>query len=318
MQKIKIISATALLFLTATYTLKKITSPTETPAEIIDFVNDSAKVSLMANSVPIPIHLTFAGESVPLENFDVRERLERELLVNTYWHSNTMLLIKRANRFLPRISKILQQNGLPDDLKYIPLIESSLTNSISPANAAGFWQFLEETGKEYGLEINTNVDERFHVEKATQAACLYFKWLYGKFGSWTLAATAYNGGPKALIRFMDTQKNNNFYNLLLAEETERYIFRILSMKIIMNDPERYGFKLEENDLYPAIKTQPIEIKTSINDLAQWSLDRGFSYRELKFFNPWLRTNQLPVKNNQTYNIEIPDRSYRTQYQHLIY
>ncbi len=269
-------------------------------------------------SLPMPSFLTFANEEVPLKYFDVRERLERELAVNVFWHSNTIISLKRANRYFPQISKILDDSGLPEDLKYIPLIESGLANAVSPAKATGFWQFLEGTAKEYGLEINNEVDERFHWRKSTEAACRYFKWLFEKYNSWTLSAAAYNCGRNVLNRQIELQKHENYYSLLLPEETERYVFRILAFKLILADPQRYGYFIDYEDMYPYIGTDQVIVTETISNLAQWAQDRGLTYRELKYFNPWLRTNSLTIKGNKKYSIELPNVNYRHNYTHLLY
>ncbi len=317
MRKAKIFVLSLVLFLTSIVFLKYLSTPTDPLQESITYSEEVQKLNHFVAAAPLPAKIDFAGEPVPLEHFDVRERLERELLVNVYWHSSTLLAIKRANRFLPRISEILANHGIPDDFKYIPVIESNLTNAVSPAKAVGFWQLLEGTAKEFGLEVNKEIDERYHWEKSTEAACRYLKWLHQRLGNWTLVAAAYNGGTTSINRFISIQKNNDFYNLLLAEETERYIFRILAMKLILSNPEMYGFSVSYSDLYPPISTEKIVISHSISDLASWSLERGFSYRELKYFNPWLRNNQLNLKANQTYIIELPKQNYRKIYRHLI-
>ncbi|MDD2562952.1 MAG: lytic transglycosylase domain-containing protein [Salinivirgaceae bacterium] len=269
------------------------------------------------SSVPMPSQISFAGEKVPMENFDIRERLERELVVNVFWHSSTYINIKKANRYLPHISQILKEEGLPDDLKYIPLIESGLTNAISPSKAVGFWQFLSGTAKEYGLEINNEVDERYHWKKSTIAACKFFKWLNNRFDSWTLSTAAYNCGRTTVIRQMDQQKQSDYYSLLFSEETERYVFRAIAFKLILNNPERYGFYLEYDQLYPAISTKEIVVNETISNLADWAKERGLTYRELKYFNPWLRANTLTISKNKEYIIEIPTKKYQTRFTHLI-
>ena len=192
-------------------------------------------------SPDFPDSFTFAGEEVPLRNFEVRERLDREIVVNTYWHSSTILMVKRAKRWLPVIEPILKEEGVPDDFKYIAMIESNLTNAVSPKGAKGFWQFLKYTGEKHGLEINKCVDEGYHIEKSTKAACSYLKNAYEMFGSWTLAAASYNMGEAGVEKQLERQKADNYYNLVLSDETSRYIFRAIAAKIIINDPEKYGF-----------------------------------------------------------------------------
>ena len=201
----------------------------------------------------LPDNVTFAGEKMPLENFDTRESLEREILTSAYRHSSTILIIKRANRYFPMIEKILKKNNIPDDFKYLAAAESEYSNMVSPVGATGFWQIMPETGREEGMEINTVVDERYDVEKSTQFACDYFRKSYEKFGNWTLAAASYNGGRAGMDEQIEIQKQNNYYDLLLTEETARYIFRAVAYKLIISDPARYGFNITKEDLYPEIK-----------------------------------------------------------------
>ncbi len=256
-------------------------------------------------ALKIPENLDFAGERVPTENDDIKERMDRELLTNTYWQSNTLLLFKRANKFFPVIEPILKENGIPNDFKYLAVIESGLLNVSSPAGAKGFWQILEGTAKESGLEVNTNVDERYHLEKSTQAACDYLKSAKARFGNWTLAAAAYNAGNRGVSSKMETQKVSSYYDLLLGDETERYILRIVALKEIMSNPEKYGFIFDKEDLYTATSTKFIEVSTPIADLAQYSIDLGINYKILKLHNPWLRENTLENKTGKTYQIKIP-------------
>lgn len=256
-------------------------------------------------AVPIPEHASFAGEKPPLTDPEVLERLDREMLVNTYWQSSTLLLIKRANRFFPVIEPILKKNGVPDDFKYLALIESGLTNVVSPAGAAGFWQFLKESGKEFGLEVNDEVDERYHVEKATQAACNYLVAAKAKFGSWTLAAASYNMGLSGLEKQLERQGATNYYDILLNVETSRYIFRIMAVKIILENPTMYGFHFREKDLYEPLETQTIDIDSTVVDFALFAARYGISYKTLKFYNPWLRQNYLKNEEGKTYVIDLP-------------
>ena len=219
-------------------------------------------------AIPLPTDLDFAGEPVPMHRPDIAERMDRELLVNTYWQSNGLLLIKRANRFLPIIEPILAEYGVPDDFKYLAVIESALTNAVSPAGARGFWQIMEATGKEHGLEINSNVDERYHLEKSTRAAAEYFLKSKERFGTWTLAAAAYNAGNYGVSRQLDRQEVEDYYDLLLGEETERYIFGILAIKEILNDPRKYGFNFREKDLYKQVPVRKVEVDTPVTNFAR--------------------------------------------------
>lgn len=273
--------------------------------------------SFLANnkiySVPIPKDLQFAGEKAPLYDFTVLESIERELLVNTYFHSQSILMHKRANRWMPQIEQILKRNGVPDDFKYIALIESNLSNAISPKGATGFWQFIGSAAKQYGLEVNDEVDERYHVEKSTEAACRYFKDAYKTFGNWTLAAASYNVGIDGLQKQIDKQKTNSYYDLSLNEETGRYIFRILAVKEVISNPKKYGFQLRKKDLYPVIPTQKIQVDSSITDLAAFAQANNLSYKILKYFNPWLRKNNLTNKDKKTYFLDIPKPGYNEEY-----
>jgi len=262
-------------------------------------------------ALQLPDNIDFAGERVPMEYFDVKEHLDRELLVNTYWQSSTLLLIKRANRYFPMIERILEENEVPDDFKYLALAESGLMQSVSPKGAVGFWQFLRNTAKEYGLEVNSEVDERYNIEKSTKAACEYFKKAYEKFGTWTMAAASYNRGRAGLIKQIDRQDEDNYYNLLLNEETARYLYRIISFKLILNDPAKYGFNYKPEDLYPPIRTRSIEVDSTINSMVGFARHFNLNYKTLKLFNPWLRETKLTNSKGKKYYIQIPFESFRT-------
>lgn len=256
-------------------------------------------------SPPIPEHLEFAGEKVPLENFEVKERMDREFIVNTYFHSFTILAMKRANRYFPVIEPILREYGIPDDFKYVAVIESGLSNAISPAGATGYWQFMEEAGKKYGLEINDEVDQRYDLKKSTEAACLYIRDARYQFGSWTMAAASFNMGTNGVEKQMARQKTNNYFNLVLGDETSRYIARIIAMKTILKHPQDYGFAIEKKELYPPLPTYEISVSGPISDLADFAIEKGFNYKILKMYNPWLRDNVLTNKAGKTYSIELP-------------
>jgi len=259
-------------------------------------------------SPPIPSEISFAGETVPIQRHDVREALDRELLVNAYWQSNLLLYCKRAYRWFPVIEPILKANQVPDDFKYLALIESGLMNVTSPAKASGFWQFLKETGIHHGLEINDEVDERYHLEKATEAACKYLKNSYKQHKSWVLAAAAYNMGDGGLRKSMDKQQNSSYWDLLLNEETSRYVYRILAAKIILSNPQQYGIRLRIVDLYqPIVPTTTLQVDSSINSLIDFAIAQGITYKQLKNFNPWLRSDKLTNKGKKTYNILIPSQ-----------
>jgi hypothetical protein len=258
-----------------------------------------------AMPVPIPDSAKFAGEPVPVDIFYVREQFDRELTVNTYWHSSTILNVKRAARWFPVIEPILAKNGIPGDFKYLALAESGLMNVVSPAGAAGFWQFLESTGRDYGLIINKEVDERYNVAKATEAACKYLKDSYVKFGNWTLVASSYNAGQGRIDDTMDKQQVSNYYHMFLPDETSRYIFRILALKYIYENPLKYGFKIAKGDLYKPIEVKNILVKSSIIDFAFFAKEHKTTYRMLKELNPWLRADKLTVRPGEEYSIALP-------------
>jgi len=255
-------------------------------------------------SPEIPDKIDFAEEQTPLNIFYVKESFDRELLVNSYWHSSTILLLKRANRWFPVIEPILQDNNIPDDFKYLALIESGFAKVVSPKGAAGFWQFLEKTAREYQLEVNSYVDERYNVEKATKAACNYFQESYENYQNWTLVAASYNAGKRRISESLENQKADSYYDLYLNEETSRYIYRILAMKTIYQNQETYGFQLSEEDLYPALSTKTIEVSKPINDLVVFAQQHRMNYRLLKELNPWLRSGTLPNSSGKQYFIKI--------------
>lgn len=258
----------------------------------------------------LPDNVTFAGEKMPLENFDTKESLEREILTSAYRHSSTILIIKRANRYFPMIEKILRQNNIPDDFKYLAAAESEYSNMVSPVGATGFWQIMPETGREEGMEINTVVDERYDVEKSTQFACDYFRKSFEKFGNWTLAAASYNGGRSGIGEQIEIQKQNNYYDLLLTEETARYIFRAVAYKLIISDPARYGFNITKEDLYPEIKYYEYKVDSAVTDFSVFAEKFGTNYKMLKFLNPWLRKPYLTPRPNKEYSIKIPAEGMR--------
>ncbi len=248
----------------------------------------------------------FAGERIPVENFDVRERLERELIVNSYRHSHTILNLKNSARYFPVMEKILKENGLPDDFKYLAVAESDLRNATSSAGAKGIWQFMEGTAGDYGLEVTKEVDERLHFEKSTHAACQYLKKYKEKFGTWSLVAAAYNMGPTGLRNEMESQKMTSFYDLNLSEETNRYLFRLVAIKHVMEHPELYGFDLKSEQMYPPLDNYAlVTVDSSINNLGEFAKQFGTSYRMLKVFNPWLKDNRLTNTKRKVYDIKVP-------------
>ena len=263
------------------------------------------QVALKCNDIEFTDDVTFAGERVPLEMFNIRERYEREILSTCYFHSNTMLLIKRAARWFPVIEPILRKNGIPDDFKYLCVTESTLTNAVSPAGAVGFWQFLETTAKDYGLTVNDDVDMRYNVELETEAACHYFQKSYQIYNNWTLVAASFNAGTRRLNKFLKEQKVTSYYDLLMAEETERYVFRILAFKTIFENPEKYGIYVSKNLEYQPFKYRIVFVDRSIDDWAEFAKEQGITYKLLKIFNPWLRSNKSKVKKGEFYSIKIP-------------
>lgn len=260
-------------------------------------------------ALPLPEHLEFAGEVVPLNDPDIRERFDRELLVNTYWQSNGLLLFKRANRYFPQIEPLLKKYGLPDDFKYLAVAESGLEYTSSPVGASGIWHFMKATGVEYGLEINDYVDERYDLEKATMVAAQYLKKSKDKFGTWTMAAASYNAGVGGMSKQIGRQNQTNYYDLLLNSETSRYVFRILALKEIMNNPEKYGFNFRQKDLYTNIPTYKVKVNTPVDDWAEWVKPYGINYKILKIHNPWLRDTFLKNASGKEYFIEIPEEGY---------
>ena len=257
-------------------------------------------------AVCLPDSMTFAGEPVPLKRFDVRESLDRELLVNSYFHSQTIRLIKLAPRYFKIIQPILEEKGIPDDFKYLAVAESGLDpRAVSPAGAVGLWQFLRGTARDFGLEVNNEVDERYHVEKSTYAACDYMLEAYEKYGSWALVAASFNAGMNGINRQIERQKSESYYNLLLGQETDRYLFRILALKVIMENPLKYNFEIGEEKKYPVIPTREVKIDGRIESFADFAKEQGINYKLLKYFNPWLRDNFLTNNKEKVYSVKIP-------------
>lgn len=262
----------------------------------------------------IPVKASFAGESVPLDIYYVREAFEREILANTFMHSTSIMVFKRANRWFPVIEPILKKNGIPDDFKFLAVAESNLVNVVSPAGAEGYWQFIKPTGQKYGLEINDKVDERYNMEKATQAACDYFKDAFQKFNNWTLVAASYNRGQDGLQRALDNQRTNNYYDLYLNDETSRYVFRIMAIREVYNNPGKYGFLLREQDFYQQIPARIVTVDSAITDLPSFARKMSVNYRILREMNPWIRDYSLPNSSRKSYAFKIPKEgalSYNT-------
>jgi membrane-bound lytic murein transglycosylase D len=270
-------------------------------------INDSSDIY---RSYKLPDSASFAGEIMPLKNFDTRESLEREIITTAYRHSSTILIIKRATRYFPVIEKILRENNIPDDFKYLAVAESDLSNMVSPVGATGFWQIMPETGREEGMEINTEVDERYNIEKSTNFACEYFLKSYAKYGNWTLAAASYNGGRNGIDDQIEIQHEKNYYDLLLSEETARYIFRVVAYKSIITDPAAYGFEISNNELYPEIRFNEVKVDSTVTELSNFARKFGTNYKLLKLLNPWLRKPYLTNKTGKTYVIKIPVEGFR--------
>lgn len=273
-------------------------------------LNDDESAS-SASSWALPESVTFAGEPMPLENFDTRESLDRELNATAYRHGSTLLTIKRAGRFFPEIEKILKEQGIPDDFKYLACAESDLSNAISPVGATGFWQIMEGTAKEYGMTVNNEIDDRYNLEKSTLFACRYFKKAYERYGSWTMAAASYNNGISGLDEQVSIQKETNYYDLLLNEETARYIFRIVSLKLIMADPAEYGFNVDPEDMYKPVPYTEVKIDTAVVSFEQFSRKFDTNYKMLKFLNPWLRKPYLTNPTGREHIIRVPVKDTRT-------
>lgn len=271
------------------------------------FTNEDEKPVQRVRSINLDKDFDFCGEKFPMDNWDVRQRLDAELLRNVYFHSQTILAIKRANAIFPIIEPIIKEEGAPADLKYLAVAESALSNAVSPAGARGVWQFMKEAAGGYGLEVNTEVDERYHLEKATRAACKYMKREKQRLGSWVLAAAAYNGGPGRITDEMAKQRAKSFFELnLAAEETMRYPFRIVAIKEVMENSEEYEYAVEEAHLYPALTNfKVVEVKGAVANWGDFAQQHGTNYRMLKLYNPWLVDSKLTNKEGKTYQIRLP-------------
>ncbi|MBO4984280.1 MAG: lytic transglycosylase domain-containing protein [Bacteroides sp.] len=267
-----------------------------------------SEVPYCVKPLTVPDKATFAGETIELNRYDLRERMDRELMSFTYMHSTTMLTIKRANRYFPIIEPILKEAGIPDDFKYLAAIESNLNPlAKSPAGAVGMWQFMQATGRQYGLEVNRYIDERYHVEKETRAACKYLKEAYEKYGNWLSVAAAYNAGQARISSQLQRQQVDKAIDLWLVEETARYMFRLLAAKAVISNPQQYGFLLTREQLYPTLSYREISINTGIANLADYAQEKGVTYAQLKDANPWIRDTLLMNKSGRTYVIKIPTR-----------
>jgi hypothetical protein len=298
------IALTAIIFLTGIF-------------EIIAFYNSTKKIdsnyedffSISYNSfkVNIPKNLNFAGEKVPIKEPTVRRAIARELQKNIYEQTHSLFLHKRASRWFPIIEPILKRNKIPDDFKYLAIVESQLTNAVSPQGATGFWQLIGSTAQGYGLEITNDVDERYHVEKSTEAACKYFKEAHKMFNNWTLVAASYNRGMGGIQTQLNKQNTESYYKLLLTAETARYIYKVLAIKEIISRPKVYGYQLKKGDLYGVPATRKIKIDSTINDLNAFAIAQGADYQTLKTLNPWLISNSLTNSSEKKYIIEFPKK-----------
>ena len=280
---------------------------TTSPDTEVSPMSEETFSSYKVYAIDLPENLDFAGERVPIEDPDVYERLDREFLVNTYWQSNGLLLLKRANKYFPIIEPILKRNNIPDDFKYLAIIESGLTNAVSPSGASGFWQLMKPAAQEYGLEVTDQVDERYHIEKATQAACDYLNKAKRSTGSWTMAAAAYNAGISGMNKQTSFQETNNYYDLWLSSETSRYVFRILALKEIMKHPKKYGLIFEKKHLYNELPTYNVMVDSTIENLTQFAKSQNITYKDLKLYNPWLRDKRLDNIDGKAYYIRIPKK-----------
>jgi len=267
--------------------------------------NNSFNQNYKVLPVPLPDTMNFAGEQVPMNHLGIRENLEQEMLVNIYWQSQTLLALKRANRYFPEIEKILKKNGIPADFKYLALAESGFSYKASPAGAAGFWQILKSTAMANGLEVGKEIDERYNLEKSTESACTYFKQAYEEFHNWTLVAASYNMGMGGVAKAIAFQKQGTYYDLGLNTETSRYIYRILALKEIQSNPEKFGFYIKPSELYPLIPTIQVTVDSSITNLADYAISMHVNYRILKILNPWLLSSSLPNPEKETYTISLP-------------
>lgn len=269
------------------------------------FLHKNTAETYIIKGLKVPQNLNFAGEKAPLHLPDIHERFDKELHIITYWQSNTLLQLKRVNKYFPIIEPILKQYGVPDDFKYLAVAESGLQNVVSPSDARGFWQLLKGTAQENGLEVNDNVDERYDVEKSTHAACKYLLKSKEKFGNWTLTAAAYNAGNNGIGKRVKEQQVSNYYDLLVVDETARYIPRIIIFKEIFTNPTKYGFELEQEDYYQPTQFKTVEVATEIPDLIQFAKDNQSNYKLLRIYNPWLRENSLKNTTNKIYSLKIP-------------
>jgi membrane-bound lytic murein transglycosylase D len=273
--------------------------------EFVEYTELPQGNTVNAVAIELPDTLSFAGEPVLLNIADVRERLDREMHINAYWHTNTIFLLKRAHRWLPQIAQVLEEEGIPDDFKFVPAIEGAFKNDISPKSAIGFWQFRKDAAREFGLEVSRQVDERYDPIKSTRAASKYLRKAYDKFGNWTLVAASFNRGRAGIIRAMESQKVDNYYDLMLNEETSRYVFRILAAKEILEHPHRYGFEVPDELLYNVEPIKYVTVSDNVDNWVDWSKQQGINYKLLKRHNPWIQSSSLKVSSGKVYLVAIP-------------
>ncbi len=269
----------------------------------------------------IPTSMEFAGQTIDLDRIDMFERFDRELTSLSYTHGSTLLTLKRANRFFPLFEPILREHGIPLDFMYLACVESVLnTRAVSPAKAAGLWQFMPSTGKQYGLEINDYVDERFHIEKETEAACKYFKTAYEKYGNWESVACSYNAGMGRISSELSKQLTDSAFDLYLVDETSRYMFRIMATKLIFENPQSYGFFLTADQLYQPIDCDIVVVDYSVASWPAWAKEHGITYSQLREVNPWIKSKELPNKTGKSYSVKIPKKEslYRSTQSKSVY
>lgn len=297
MRKVSVVIIVALL------TLMSCEEKVEKPQKIQELTAAAIENHFVVPEVPNEI--IFAGDTISFKDLDLKERMDNELVINNFWHSNTIMMMKRSNRWLPVMKEIFRAENVPEDLVYISVIESGLQNVTSPRGAKGFWQFMERTGDEYGLIINSQMDERYHVEKSTRAACQYLKTANEKFGSWILAAASYNLGMYGMADNLKRQKVDNYFDLSLNSETARYIFRLMAIKLVFENPSNYGFYINNESLYPQYKTKDVIIDTSIPNLYEWSIEHGITIKILRRLNPWIKGKDFIVEDGEVYTFKIP-------------
>lgn len=311
----RIILSIILVGIASSFPIKGCASVSSSSSDATETVIEPLQVAKV-ESPRVPASMEFAGQNVDLDRLDMYERLDRELTAMTYTHGNTLLQIKRANRWFPVLEPILRKNGVPSDILYLACIESMLNPlAVSPAKAAGMWQFMPDTARQYGLQVDSDVDERYHVEKATAAACRYLLNAYKRYGNWETVAASYNGGMAGISRKLEAQMVNSAYDLHLVDETSRYMFRLLAAKLIMEHPADYGFSLSADQLYQPYDCKEIEVSGPVDDWAAWASRHGITYAQLRMLNPWIRSASLPNKAGKTYQVKIPASPHALSHSH---